>query len=124
MFGLKGAYFYLIALQVTFIKFFKKVYFSSNRYNNSLKSKIPTQVFFNPNPFLLSIISPFKRKSFKFNEIDPNNFWLENKDRDIKDHHNFLWLNLIDRKIDGKNIQKIIDLWMLKYSNYKKKISI
>jgi len=26
MFGLKGAYFYLIALQVTFIKFFKKVF--------------------------------------------------------------------------------------------------
>ena len=81
MFGLKGAYFYLIALQVTFIKFFKKVYFSSNRYNNSLKSKIPTQVFFNPNPFLLSIISPYKKSSFKINDINPNDFWLENKNK-------------------------------------------
>ncbi len=122
MFGLKGAYFYLVAVQITLIKLIKKIYFTTNRYNKSLRSKVPISVYFNPNPFLLSIISPFKRKSFKFNEINPNNFWLENKDRDIKDHHNFLWLNLIDRKIDGKNIQKIIYLWMLKYSNYKKKI--
>ncbi len=122
MFGLKGAYFYLIALQVTFIKFYKKLYFSSNRYNNSLKSKIPTQVYFNPNPFLLSIISPYKKSSFKINDINPNDFWLEDKKDKIKEHHNFLWLNLIDRKIDGKNIQKIIYLWMLKYSSFKNKI--
>ena len=62
MFGLKGAYFYLVAVQITFIKFFKKVYFLSTHYNNSLKTKIPTQVFFNPNPFLLSLISPYKKK--------------------------------------------------------------
>ena len=112
MFGLKVAYFYLIALQVTFIKFFKKVYFSSNRYNNSIKSKIPTQVFFNPNPFLLSIISPYKYKknSFKINDINPNDFWLENKKDKIIKHHSFLWLSLLDRKIDGKNIQRIIYL--------------
>ena len=122
MFGLKGAYFYLIALQVTFIKFFKKVYFSSNRYNNSLKSKIPTQVFFNPNPFLLSIISPYKKSSFKINDINPNDFWLENKKDKIIKHHSFLWLSLLDRKIDGKNIQRIIYLWTLKYSNFKNKI--
>ncbi len=122
MFGLKGAYFYLIALQVTFIKFFKKLYFSSNRYNNSLKSKIPTQVFFNPNPFLLSIISPYKKSSFKINEINPNDFWLENKKDKIIKHHSFLWLSLLDRKIDGKNIQRIIYLWTLKYSNFKNKI--
>ena len=90
MFGLKGAYFYLIALQVTFIKFFKKVYFSSNRYNNSLKSKIPTQVFFNPNPFLLSIISPYKKSSFKINDINPNDFWLENKKDKITKKISFL----------------------------------
>ncbi len=122
MFGLKVAYFYLIALQVTFIKFFKKVYFSSNRYNNSLKSKIPTQVFFNPNPFLISIISPYKKSSFKINDINPNDFWLENKKDKIKEHHSFLWLSLLDRKIDEKNIQRIIYLWTLKYSNFKNKI--
>ena len=122
MFGLKGAYFYLIALQVTFIKFFKKIYFSSKSYNNSLKSNIPNQVYFNPNPFLLSIISPHKKSSFKINDINPNDFWLKNKKYKVKNLHSFLWLNLLDRKIDGKNIQRIIYLWILKYSNFKNKI--
>ena len=122
MFGLKGAFFYLVALQITIIKFFKKLYFSSSRYNNSLKSKIPVQVYFNPNPFLLSIISPYKKKSFEMNNVDPNNFWLENENKRIIEHHSFLWLNLINRKTDGKNIQKIIYLWILKNSKFKKKI--
>ena len=122
MFGLKGAYFYLVALQISIIKFFKNIYFSSKQYNKSLKSKIPTQVHFNPNPFLLSIISPYKKKLFKVNDINPNDFWLEDKNKNILEQHNFLWLNLIDRKIDVKNIQKIIYLWILKYSNFRKKI--
>ena len=120
MFGFKGAYLYLIAIKINLIKYFKKIYFTSKHYNNSLKSKIPLQVYFNPNPFLLSIISPYKKKLFKVNEINPNNFWLEN--RNTMNHHDFLWLNLIDRKIEGKNIQKIIYVWMLKYSNFKNKI--
>ena len=122
MFGLKSAYFYLAAFQTTIIKFLKKLYFSSNHYNNSLKTKAPLQVYFNPNPFLLSIISPYKKKFFKINEINPNDFWLENKNKNITECHNFLWLNLIDRKVDGKNLQKIIYLWILKFSNFKKKI--
>ena len=122
MFGLKSAYLYVVAISITFIKFFKKIYFLSKHYNNSLISKVPAQVYFNPNPFLLSIISPYRKKTFKINEINPNDFWIENKNKDIAYHHNFLWLSLIDRKIDGKNIQRIIYLWMLKYSNFKKKI--
>ena len=122
MFGLKGAYFYFIALQITFIKFIKKIYFSTDFYNKSLKSKIPIKVYFNPNPFLLSIISPYKKKSFKISEINPNDFWLEKTKSDKKRQHDYLWLNLINRKTDGKNLQKIIYLWILKYSNFKKEI--
>ena len=122
MFGLKGAYFYLVAIQITFIKFFKKIYFLSNHYHKSLKSKIPTQVYFNPNPFLLSLISPYKKNSFRINEINVNDFWIESKNKNIYDHHNFLWLSLIDRKSDVKSILKIIYLWMLKYSKFKRKI--
>ena len=33
--------------------------------------------------------------------------------------HSFLWLNLIDRKSDGKSLQKIIYIWNLKHSKYK-----
>ena len=65
MFGLKSVYFYLIACQITLIKFFKRLYFSSKNYNKSLKSKTPQQIYYNPNPFLLSIITSYSNQSFK-----------------------------------------------------------
>ena len=108
MLGLKSAYYYLIALQITFIKFLKKIYFSSSRYNKSLKTKTPKQINYNPNPFLLSIITSYKKESFKISEVDPNLFWIENKKKNSELLHNFIWLNLIDRKADNKNIKKII----------------
>ena len=120
MLSFKSVYFYLIALHITFVKFLKRFYFSSNHYNKSLKTKTPQQTYYNPNPFLLSIITPYKKKSFRINEIDPNLFWIEDKKKDIDQLHNFFWLNLIDRKTDGKNIKKIIFLWMLKNPIYKK----
>ena len=79
MFGLKSVYFYLIACQITLIKFFKKIYFSSKNYNKSLETFTPKQVYYSPNPFLLSIITTYKKQSFKISEIDPNIFWLEDK---------------------------------------------
>ena len=121
MFGLKSVYFYLIACQITLIKFFKKIYFSSKNYNKSLESKTPQQVYYNPNSFLLSIITSYNTRSFKINDIDPNSFWLEDKKKDTKQMHNFLWLSLIDRKTDHTKIKKIIYIWMLKNSKYKKK---
>ena len=122
MFGIKSVYFYLIALQITFIKFLKKIYFSSNHYNKSLESQIPTQAHYNPNPYLLSIITSHNKETFKISEVDPNLFWIEDKKKDSKLLHNFIWLNLIDRKTDSKNIKKIIYIWMLRNSKYKKKI--
>jgi uncharacterized heparinase superfamily protein len=122
MFGIKSVYFYLIAVQITFIKFLKKIYFSSDRYNKFLESKTPQQAHYNPNPFLLSIITAYKKKSFKISEVDPNLFWIEDKKKIAEKLHNFLWLNLIDRKTDSKNIKKIIYIWMLKNSKYKTKI--
>ena len=122
MFGFKGAFFYLVAIQVTVIKFLKKIYFATNYYNRSLNSKVPTQAYFNPNSFLLSLISPYTKESFKIGEINPNEFWLKNEKKNIAQHHNFLWLSLINRKTDGKNIQKIIYLWMLKYSSFRKNV--
>ncbi len=119
MFGLRSVYFYLIACQITFIKFFKKLYFSSKNYNKSLESKTPQQVYYNPNPFLLSIITSYKNQSFKISDIDPNIFWLEEKKKETNQMHNFFWLNLIDRKADNKKIKKIIFIWMLKNSKYK-----
>jgi uncharacterized heparinase superfamily protein len=122
MFGIKNVYFYFIALQITFIKFLKKIYFSSNHYYKSLKTKTPQHVNYNPNSFLLSTITDYKKETFKINEIDSNLFWIEDKKKDSDQLHKFFWLNLIDRKTDSKNIKKIIYVWMLKNSTYKIKI--
>ena len=122
MFGLKSVYLYLIACQITLIKFFKKIYFSSKNYNKSLESEIPQQIYYNPNPFLLSIITSYNEQSFKISEIDANIFWLEDKKKNTEQLHSFFWLNLIDRKTDYKNIKKIIYIWILKNSKYRKKI--
>ena len=121
MLNLKSIYFYFLALQISIIKSLKKLYFTTKYYNRSLISKTPKQFYFYPNPFLLSLITSYKKYSFKISEIDPNIFWIKQenfkKERDI---HSFLWLNLIDRKNDGKAIQRIINNWMMKNSKYKK----
>ena len=123
MFNLKSVYFYFLALQITLIKFVKKIYFHTDHYNKSLLSKTPNQFYFHPNPFLLSSITNYKKYSFKISEIDPNIFWIKSKNiQDEKELNNFFWLNLIDRKNDGKTLQRIINIWMLKHSKYKKNI--
>ncbi len=123
MFNLKSIYFYFLAFQISLIKFFKKIYFSTNYYNKSLISKTPQQFYFHPNPFLLSSITNYKKYSFKISEIDPNIFWIKQKNLEgEKERNSFLWLNLLDRKNDGKSVQKIINIWMMKHSKYKKNI--
>ena len=122
MFSLKSVYLYLIACQITLVKFFKKLYFSSKNYNKSLETKTPQQVYYNPNPFLLSIITSYSNQSFKISDVDPNFFWLNDKKKDIEQMHNFFWLNLIDRKTDHKKLKKIIYVWMLKNSKYRQRI--
>ena len=121
MFGLKSVYYYLIACQITLIKFFKKIYFSSKNYNKLIESKTPKQVYYTPNPFLLSIITSYAEQTFKISEIDPNIFWLEDKKKTYQ-MHNFFWLSLIDRKTDHKNLKRIIYIWMIKNSKYKREI--
>ena len=122
MFGLKSVYFYLITYQSILVKFFKKIYFSSQNYNKSLESKTPQQVYYNPNPFLLSIITSYNNQSFKINDVDPNIFWIEDKKKDTDQLHNFFWLNLVDRKTDHKKLKKIIYVWMLRNSKYRQKV--
>jgi hypothetical protein len=122
MFGLKGVYFYLVACQIMLIKFFKKIYFTSKNYNRSLETKTPQQVYYNPNPYLLSIITSFGKQSFEISEIDPNIFWIEDKKKNTEQMHNFFWLSLIDRKSDHAKLKKIIYVWILKNSKYRKKI--
>jgi uncharacterized heparinase superfamily protein len=123
MFNLKSIYFYFLAIQISLIKFIKKIYFATNYYNKSLISKTPQQFYFHPNPFLLSTITNYTKYSFKISDIDPNLFWIKKENtKDQRELHDFLWLNLIDRKNDGKSLQKIIDIWILKHSKYRSNI--
>ena len=121
MLNLKNAYFYFLAIKINLIKQLKKIYFTTKFYNNSLNSRAPDQLYFHPNTFLLSSLTNHKSFSFKLENIDKDLF-LENKKNKSNNNslHNFLWLNLIDRKIDNKNLKRIISIWIYKNSTYKK----
>ena len=121
MFSLKGLYFYFLAIKITAAKFLQKIYFTTNFYNSSLKSRVPKQFYFYPNPFLLSSFSNYKNFSLKIENIDPETLWVQQSSKkDEKNLHDYFWLNLIDRKNNALVIQKIISIWINKNSKYKK----
>ena len=78
MISLKTAYYYILAVKINLIKIFKKIYFKTGFYKKSLMSKVPSQFFFFPNPFLMSFFSNYKKFAFQINNLDPNNFWNQN----------------------------------------------
>jgi len=121
MFNLKTVYFYLLAVKIVLVRFLKKIYFRTSYYNKSLKTKLPEQLYFYPNPFLLSSLVNRKNFSFNFSHINIDTFW--NGKRTIKEEENlniFFWLNLINRKNDGLTIRKIITIWIKNNVKYNK----
>ena len=119
----KSIYIYFLSIKKIITKSIREFLFSTNIYNNLLDSKIPSRFFFYPNPYLLSPLLNHKNLLVKISEDDVKNFWigiLKNKER--KSIHNFLWLNLVDRKNESKIIRIIIKEWILKYQKYKKDI--
>ena len=121
MFNLRSVYFYFLAIKIYLYKNLKKIYFTTNYYNNSLKSKSPNQLYFYPNPFLLSLITNHNNFTFKISNIDADMFWKKQKsEKEEKMLHDFLWLNLINRSNEGLVIQNIITVWIHKNSKYKK----
>ena len=120
MISLKTAYYYVLAVKINLIKIFKKIYFTTRFYKKSLISKVPSQFFFFPNPFLMSSFSNYKKFAFQINNLDPNKFWDQNNSsKEKKELHNFLWLSSIDRKDNAATLRKIISLWNLKNLNYR-----
>jgi len=123
MTGVKSIYIYFLSIKKLLIRSIKEFFFSTSFYNKLLDSKIPSRFFFYPNPYLLSPFLNHKELLIKISNEDVRNFWvniLKNKEK--KNIHNFLWLNLVDRKNDSKIIQKIIEEWTTKYHKYKKDI--
>ena len=120
MHRLKSIYFYFLLISVNIIKIIKKTYFKTSFYNKSLKSEVPKQFYFFPNPFLLSSITPYKNFSFDVDDFDPYQFLKKKTSRkEEKNIHNFIWLNLINRKNNSLVIQKIITVWIFKNSTYQ-----
>jgi len=123
MTSIKSIYIYFLSLKKLVSKSIKEFFFSTSFYNKLLDSKIPSRFFFYPNPYLLSPLLNHKDLLVKISNEDVRNFRvniLKNKEK--KSIHNFLWLNLVDRKNDSKIIQKIIEEWIFKYQKYKKRI--
>ena len=123
MTSIKSIYIYFLSLKKLVSKSIKEFFFSTSFYNKLLDSKIPSRFFFYPNPYLLSPLLNHKDLLVKISNEDVRNFRvniLKNKEK--KSIHNFLWLNLVDRKNDSKIIQKIIEEWIFKYQRYKKEI--
>ena len=123
MTSLKSIYIYFLSIKKLTTRLIKEFFFSTSFYNKLLDSKIPSRLFFYPNPYLLSPLLNHKDFLIKISHGDVRNFWtniLKNKEK--KNIHNFLWLNLVNRKNDSETIRKIIQEWILQYNKYKKDI--
>ena len=123
MIRFKSIYIYFLAIKKVLIRSLKELFFGSNYYNKLLDTDVPSSFLFNPNPYLLSPFLNHKDLLIKISNEDVRNFRIslfENKEK--KSIHNFLWLNLIDRKNENEIIQKIIGEWIKKYSKYTKGI--
>ena len=122
MLKLKAVYFYLLAVKITLVRFVKKIYFTTSFYNKSLKTKLPEQLYFYPNSFLLSSFVNQKNFDFKLSNINIETFWVEHESTKEEENLNsFFWLNLINRKNGGLAIQKIISIWISNNKQYNKK---
>ena len=98
MISFKTAYYYILAVKINSIKFFKRIYFTTGLYKKSLISKVPNQFFFFPNPFLMSFFSNYRKFAFQINDLDPNSFCRQSyskkvvaiNDVEINNHQKFL----------------------------------
>ena len=121
MLSFEASYFYLLAVGITLVNFFKKIYFTTSYYNQSLRTKLPEQLYFYPNPCLLSSFVNQKNFAIKLSRINIDTFWMGFKNsKEEENFNNFFWLNLINRKNNGAVIQKIISIWIDNNTKYNK----
>ena len=122
MFSFKAACLYFLAVKIILTRFIKNIYFSTNYYNKSLRTQLPEQLYFYPNPLLLTSFINQKVFTFKLSKINIDTFWCDfESSKEEEGLNNFFWLNLINRKNDGTIIQQIISIWIKNNFKYKKK---
>ena len=118
---IKPAYLYFLAIKILLTKILREIFFKTTVYNNSLKTEIPKQLHFYPNPLLLSSFVDHKNLAFKISNINAEIFnENETNIEEIKKLNSFYWLNLINRKNNDKVVQKIIRIWITRNKKYKK----
>ena len=118
---IKPAYLYFLAIKILLTKILREIFFKTTVYNNSLKTEIPKQLHFYPNPLLLSSFVDHKNLAFKISNINAGIFnENETNIEEIKKLNSFYWLNLINRKNNDKVVQKIIRIWITRNKKYKK----
>ena len=121
MVDLKSIYLYFFSLRKLTFRFLREFFFLTSLYNKTLNSQIPSRVFFQPNPYLLTPLLNYESFIFKVSKESIYNFWEKKISQKEKNSiHNFLWLNLIDRKNEKEIIQIIIKDWIKKFNNYQK----
>ena len=121
MLSLKSIYYYFLAAKINLNNFFKKVYFSTKIYNDTLRTKIPNSLIFFPNAFLLSSLTNNKNFYFNISEVNVKNFWSSfNNSKERERLNCFLWLNLLNRKVNKEIIRKIIIQWIEKNNKYNR----
>ena len=120
---LKDTYLYFFSIKKIFFRSLKEFFFLTSFYNKTLNSEIPSRLFFQPNPYLLSSLFNHESFIFKISKESIYNFWSKNiSEKEKNSLHNFLWLNLVDRKNEKVIIQKIIKDWINKFNSYRKDI--
>ena len=123
MVDLKSTYLYFFSLKKLIFKSIKEFFFLTNLYNKTLNSQIPSRIFFQPNPYLLTPLLNYESLIFKLSKESIYNFWEKKTSYKEKNSiHNFLWLNLIDRKNEKDIIQIIIKDWIKRFNNYQSDI--
>ena len=121
MVDLKSIYLYFFSLRKLTFRFLREFFFLTSLYNKTLNSQIPSRVFFQPNPYLLTPLLNYESFIFKVSKESIYNFWEKKISQKEKNSiHNFLWLNLTDRKNEKEIIQIIIKDWIKKFNNYQK----
>ena len=92
MLSFKTAYFYFLAVKIILLRFLKNIYFSTDYYNNLLKTKLPEQLYFYPNPLLLSSFINQKIFTFKLSKIKIDTFWNDFESKKEEENLNSFFL--------------------------------
>ena len=123
MIVVKSIHIYFLSINKLVYKYIKEFFYTTSFYNRFLDTKIPDRFFFHPNPYLLSPLLNHKDLLIKISNQDVRNFEINIfKKKEKRSVHNFLWLNLVDRKNESKIIQRILKEWISKNKKYKKDI--